>query len=151
MNKIFFNMKFCIVHIGSSLISYIFIIVFGLLDVSVKLNITERTLDFCIVLFVFLISFIIYGIVEKNINYQQIVIVLFFNVICAVLLLLFDGSFINFLLIPLNSILVYGKDFFEGSVSVKTDVSIVISLLISCVLPILDLIILKCKQIKRKT
>lgn len=148
MKKFFLNTALVNLNICSSVLSYLVLIFLGVTKVTVEFSISENLFYFCIVILVFLIAFIVYRIFEKDSNYKRIIIALFFNIICAILLLLFDGTFINFLLIPLNSIIIYGKDYFESLDFVNTDISIILSLFISCLFPIIDLIILKFKQSK---
>lgn len=142
MNKFFDNFKLVITNCIASMLTYVVIIICLKFEIypltSFQLFEDEFSNDtffsLSINLLVVTISFALCGILSKEKNIKQIVIFIIYNVFWFVMLLLFDGSFVNYLLIPLDSLLVYCSQFIFYRIY-QDYFSIIVSFLISCIFP----------------
>lgn len=108
-------------------------------------------IDFCITLFVVGTFFAVLGSLSKEKSIFQLLILCICNIVACVLLIAYDGSFINYLLIAFDSVLLYAYQFFFYNVVENDCFSYTVALLLSCFYPITVFLIFKLlvKVIKR--
>lgn len=151
MKNVFNHFKLVLIYIIASLISYLIIMLSNLLNIYDLVNANAESFDFGINLLVITIFFMFFGLCSREKNTIQIIVMFVVNIMLFILLLAFDGSFINLLLIPLDSILIYANDFIYF-ISNKEYLSIVIAMLLSCFCPpIIFLIFKSLTKVKNNT
>ena len=149
MKNVFNHFKLVLIYIIASLISYLIIMLSNLLNIYDLVNTNAELFDFGINLSVITIFFMFFGLCSREKNTIQIIVMFVVNISLFILLLAFDGSFINLLLIPLDSVLIYANDFIY-SISKNEHTSIVIAMLLSCFYPpIIFLIFKSLKKLKK--
>lgn len=106
-------------------------------------NVYDITVDFGITLTVVGVFFAVFGALSKEKSVFQLLTLCASNIIAFVLLMAFDGSFINYVLIAFDSIQIYANDFFFYNVMNNDYFSQISALLLSCFYPITVFLIFK--------